>query len=109
MNENQRIRLRIGINLGDILVEGSDIYGDGVNVAARLEGLADPGGICISDTVRLAVGSKLPFEYEFMGEQSVKNIEEPISVYQVQLKTAPGVEADTSNQNNLEVPDHIMR
>ena len=66
-----RIRLRIGVNLGDIIVEGADIYGDGVNVAARLESLADPGGICISETVRSAVGNKLPYQYEFQGEQHV--------------------------------------
>jgi TolB-like protein/class 3 adenylate cyclase len=105
MEDNQRIRLRIGVNLGDILIEGSDIYGDGVNVAARLEGLADAGGICISDTVRLAIGNKLPLEYEFMGEQSVKNIKEPINVYQIQLKTDASVEADTQNQNDLEISD----
>ena len=91
LNEHQRIRLRIGINLGDILVEGSDIYGEGVNVAARLEGLADPGGICISDGVRLALGSKLNLEYEFKGEQSVKNIKEPISVYQIHLTSDASV------------------
>jgi adenylate cyclase len=105
MEDTQRIRLRIGVNLGDILVEGSDIYGDGVNVAARLEGLADPGGICISDAVRLAVGNKLPLEYVFMGEQAVKNIKEPLSVYQVQLGTDKSVEEDTPNQFDLELPD----
>ncbi len=83
---DQRIRLRIGINLGDIIVEGSDIYGDGVNVAARLEGLAEAGGICISDAVRTATGSNLPLEYEYMGAQSVKNIKEPIRAYQVRIQ-----------------------
>lgn len=74
---------RIGINLGEVIVDRNDIYGDGVNVAARLEGLADPGGICISESVRSSVGKKLPVDYEFMGEQSVKNIAEPIRAYRV--------------------------
>ena len=83
---NNRIRLRIGINLGDIIVEGADIYGDGVNVAARLEGLSDAGGICISDAVRTAIGNNLPLDFEFMGEQLVKNIKEPIRAYQVLIQ-----------------------
>jgi adenylate cyclase len=82
----QRIEFRIGINLGDVMVQGNDIYGDGVNVAARLEGLAEPGGVCISDSVRTAVGSKLPLEYEFLGEQQVKNIAEPIRAFRAQLQ-----------------------
>ncbi len=83
----QRIEFRIGINVGDVIVEGEDIYGDGVNVAARLEGLAEPGGICISDSVRTAVGSKLPLDYEFLGEQQVKNIAEPVRAYRARLQT----------------------
>ncbi len=79
--DERRIRLRIGVNLGDIIVEGSDIYGDGVNVAARLEGLAEPGGICISGKVYEEVGSKLPTAFEDLGEQEVKNIREPVRVY----------------------------
>jgi TolB-like protein len=79
--EDQRIRLRIGINLGDIIVEGSDIYGDGVNVAARLEGLAEPGGICISGKVYEEVRNKLPTAFEDLGEQEVKNIAETVRVY----------------------------
>ncbi len=77
----RRIRLRIGVNLGDIIVEGSDIYGDGVNVAARLEGLAEPGGICISGKVYEEVRNKLPTAFEDLGEQEVKNIAEPVRVY----------------------------
>jgi adenylate cyclase len=76
-----RLRLRIGVNLGDIIVEGSDIYGDGVNVAARLEGLAEPGGICISSKVYEEVRNKLPTAFEDQGEQEVKNIREPVRVY----------------------------
>ncbi len=79
--EERRIRLRIGVNLGDIIVEGSDIYGDGVNVAARLEGLAEPGGICVSGKVYEEVRNKLPAAFEDLGEQEVKNIREPVRVY----------------------------
>jgi len=79
--DERRIRLRIGVNLGDIIVEGSDIYGDGVNVAARLEGLAEPGGICISGKVYEEVRNKLPTAFEDLGEQKVKNIAEPVRVY----------------------------
>ena len=76
--DEQRIRFRIGVNLGDIIVEGDDIFGDGVNVAARLEALAEPGGICVSRTVRNQVRDKLPYSFEDMGEQSVKNIARPV-------------------------------
>jgi adenylate cyclase len=79
--DERRLRLRIGVNLGDIIVEGSDIYGDGVNVAARLEGLAEPGGICISGKVYEEVKNKLPAAFEDLGEQEVKNIREPVRVY----------------------------
>jgi adenylate cyclase len=79
--DEQRIRLRIGVNLGDIIVEGSDIYGDGVNIAARLEALADPGGICISGKVYEEVKNKLPTAFEDLGEQEVKNIREPVRVH----------------------------
>jgi adenylate cyclase len=78
---DRRIRLRIGVNLGDIIVEGSDIYGDGVNVAARLEGLAEPGGICISGKVYEEVRNKLSTVFEDLGEREVKNIREPVRVY----------------------------
>ncbi len=78
--DEQRIRLRIGVNLGDIIVEGSDIYGDGVNVAARLEALADPDGICVSGTVFDHVKGKVELDFEDLGEQRVKNIEQPVQV-----------------------------
>jgi adenylate cyclase len=80
LSDDRRIRLRIGINLGDILVERGDIFGDGVNVAARLEGLAEPGGICISRFVRNQIRDKLPYEFEDRGEQIVKNIARPVRV-----------------------------
>src|SRR5262249_7284822 len=79
--EERRIKFRIGINLGDVIVEEHDIFGDGVNVAARLEALAEPGGICVSRVVRDQVRDKLPFAFEDMGEQNVKNIARPVRVY----------------------------
>ncbi len=75
--DDRKVQFRIGVNLGDVIEDRGDIYGDGVNVAARLESLPEPGGICISESVRTAVGKKLPHDYEFMGEQEVKNIEPP--------------------------------
>src|SRR6202035_4199234 len=72
---DRRIDFRIGINVGDIIIEGDDIYGDGVNVAARLESLAEPGGICISSSVREQGLNKVPFIFSDLGEQTVKNIE----------------------------------
>jgi len=79
--DERRIRFRIGINLGDVIVESDDIFGDGVNVAARLEAVAEPGGICISRMVRDQIRGKLPYPFEDRGEQSVKNIEHPVRVY----------------------------
>jgi adenylate cyclase len=79
--EDRRIAFRVGINLGDVIVEDDDIFGDGVNVAARLEALAEPGGICISGVVRDQVRDKLDLTFEDMGEQSVKNIARPVHVY----------------------------
>ncbi len=79
--ESERLEFRIGINLGDVLVDGDDIHGDGVNVAARLEGLAQPGGICISGTVFDQVDGKLEIGFENLGEREVKNITKPVRVY----------------------------
>jgi adenylate cyclase len=79
--DERRIQFRIGINLGDVIAEDGDIFGDGVNVAARLEALAEPGGICISRTVRDHIRDKLPYRFEDLGEQSVKNIARPVRVY----------------------------
>jgi class 3 adenylate cyclase/TolB-like protein len=81
VGEEQWIKFRVGINLGDIIAEGDDIFGDGVNVAARLEALAEPGGICISRVVRDQIRDKLPYTFEDMGEQQVKNIARPVRVY----------------------------
>ncbi len=81
--EARRIRYRIGINIGDIVLEDGDIFGDGVNVAARLEGLAEPGGICVARNVYNQVETKLDLTFEPMGEHTVKNIAKPITVYRV--------------------------
>src|SRR5881397_2693486 len=83
--QERRIEFRIGVNLGDVIVEGEDIFGDGVNVAARLESIAKPGGIMISGSVRDHVGDRLDLAFEDMGEQNLKNIERPIRVYSVAL------------------------
>lgn len=80
---NRKMEFRIGINLGDIIVEDDRIYGDGVNIAARLEALSDPGGICISRTAYDQIEDKLPLGYEYLGEKTVKNIPKPIRAYKV--------------------------
>jgi adenylate cyclase len=93
--QERRIEFRIGVNLGDVIVEGEDIFGDGVNVAARLESIAKPGGITISGSVRDQVGNRLDLAFEDLGEQTLKNIERAIRVYSVCLSSpAPG---DTKN------------
>jgi adenylate cyclase len=84
----RRMEFRIGVNVGDVIVEGERIYGDGVNIAARLEGLADAGGICISGTAYDQVHMKLPLDYQARGEHAVKNIAQPIRVYGVRTRTA---------------------
>jgi adenylate cyclase len=86
---DRRIEFRMGINLGDIIKDGRDIYGDGVNIAARLEALAEPGGICVSRVVRDQVRDKLTFSFEDMGEQQVKNIARPLRVHRVVLGEGP--------------------
>jgi adenylate cyclase len=83
--EDKRIRYRVGVNLGDIVIDGDDILGDGVNVAARLEGLAKPGGICISDMVHQSVAGKIDLDFEDLGEQQVKNIKRPVRAYGFQF------------------------
>jgi adenylate cyclase len=87
--EGRRMEFRIGINLGDVVEEGDNILGDGVNVAARMESLAEGGGACISGTVYDQVKNKLAFGYEYVGEQTVKNIKEPVRVYRILME--PGV------------------
>ncbi|HEY5869816.1 MAG TPA: adenylate/guanylate cyclase domain-containing protein, partial [Candidatus Tectomicrobia bacterium] len=82
----RQMQFRIGINLGDVIAEGQQIYGDGVNIAARLESLAEAGGICISGTVYDQIATKLPLGHEFLGEQTVKNILRPVRVYRVRME-----------------------
>ncbi|MFC1840729.1 adenylate/guanylate cyclase domain-containing protein [Thermodesulfobacteriota bacterium] len=83
--EDRRMLLRIGVNLGDVIQEGDRIYGDGVNIAARLEGLAEPGGVCISGSAHEQIENKLALGYEYLGEHSVKNIAKPVKVYKVPM------------------------
>jgi adenylate cyclase len=92
--EDKGITFRIGVNLGDVIADGDDIYGDGVNIAARLEALAEPGGICISRTVRDHIGDRLPYIFDDIGEQSVKNISQPVHAYALSaaaVASLPGV------------------
>jgi len=84
--ENRRMQFRIGINLGDVIQEEERIYGDGVNIAARLEGVSEPGGICISKTTFDHIEGKLPYGYEFLGDQKVKNIAKPVGAYRVLME-----------------------
>jgi adenylate cyclase len=81
----QRMQFRIGINVGDVMVKDGDIFGDGVNIAARLEGLADAGGICISRGIHDQVMKKLPYDFEDLGEQKVKNIAQPVRAFKLML------------------------
>ncbi|HZD41023.1 MAG TPA: adenylate/guanylate cyclase domain-containing protein, partial [Terriglobales bacterium] len=90
MPASRSLLYRIGINIGDVIVEGDDIFGDGVNVASRLESLAEPGGICVSAAVRDQVGDRLEVTYEDLGDQHVKNIARPIRVFKVLLKAQSG-------------------
>src|ERR1700730_7311541 len=100
----RRMEFRIGVNLGDVMVEGDQIYGDGINVAARLESLADPGGICISGTVHEEIGNKLALSYDDLGAQRVKNIAEPVRVFRVLLE--PGVSAVFGRQKPRSIRKH---
>jgi adenylate cyclase len=84
--EDRRMQFRIGINLGDVIEEEGRLYGDGVNIAARLESLAEPGGICVSKTTFDLIETKLPFGYEYLGEQDVKNIAKPVPAYKVLME-----------------------
>jgi len=94
--DDRRIRFRIGVNLGDVIVEEHDIFGDGVNVAARLEALADPGGVLVSNTVYEHVRDRLPFPFEDLGEQQVKNIARPVRVYALRPEGVAPMSATSS-------------
>src|SRR6202022_3477669 len=99
----RRMEWRIGVHLGDVLVEGDDILGDGVNIAARLEGIAEPGGICISEDAFRQVRGKIEAEFADIGEQSLKNIARPLRVYRIGPSPAP--EQPTSLPTALPLPD----
>jgi class 3 adenylate cyclase len=96
----QQMQFRIGINLGDIIAEGDNLLGDGVNIAARLESLADAGGICLSQPVLDQIRKKLDLGYEYLGENTVKNITEPIHVYRV--LTQPTVAREIIDKTNVD-------
>jgi adenylate cyclase len=100
--ENRKMQFRIGINLGDVIEEGERIYGDGVNIAARLEALGDPGGICISGTAFDHVEAKLRMEFDYLGEQTVKNIKKPVRVYRVKMASKV---SDLGMGDGLPFPD----
>src|SRR5262245_23178328 len=100
---DQRIELRIGIHVGDILIEDDDIFGDGVNIAARLENIAQPGGICISDDAYRQVRGKLDVNFQDSGEQEFKNIARPVRVYQ--LRPDPSAKAIKAGSSGLALPD----
>jgi adenylate cyclase len=102
--KDRRMRFRIGVNLGDVMVEGDNLFGDGVNVAARLEGLAKAGGVCVSGTVFVHVLNKVGLEFEDLGEQEVKNIREPVRVYRV-ISDALAVQTVRSPSMVLPLPD----
>jgi adenylate cyclase len=104
LTEERRLRFRIGVNLGDVIADGGDIYGDGVNIAARLEGLAAPGGVCVSGTVRDHIGDRLPYAFEDMGEQSVKNIARPVRVYALRPEGVAGVPTTSMSPSTSSSP-----
>src|SRR5215475_8822006 len=83
LSEDRAIVLRVGLNLGDVVVEGEDLYGDGVNISARLEAMAEPGGICLSSAIHQQVERLLPFPFRDLGDQTLKNIARPVRVYSV--------------------------
>jgi adenylate cyclase len=110
---DRRMELRIGINLGDVIVEGDDIYGDGVNVAARLESIAEPGGIVVSGAVRDNVGNRLDLRFEDIGEQRLKNIDRPVRTYTVLLDTSSALttirsEAGSQKTWGVEKPSIVV-
>ena len=101
--DDRKMEFRIGINLGDVIVEGDRIYGDGVNIAARVEGLCEGGCLCISGSAFEQIENKLPLRYENLGEHSVKNISNPVNVYKANIETLPAVSA--AEEIALELPD----
>jgi class 3 adenylate cyclase len=117
--EGRRVEFRIGINVGDVIIDEGDIFGDGVNLAARLESIAQPGGICLSDDDYRQVRDKLDLNFQNFGEQELKNITRPVRVYRLRPPTTPPGGPDTSNQSSCAsrqavhrraaVPEHERR
>jgi adenylate cyclase len=107
--ENRRVQFRIGINLGDVIAEGDSIYGDGVNIAARMESLAQAGGICISGSAYEQIENKLLLRYDYLGEHEVKNIARPVRVYRAQIESEAAVrgpsEAASKEKMAFPLPD----
>src|SRR5690348_10904417 len=104
--ESECIRLRVGINLGDVMVDEGDMFGDGVNVAARIEALAAPGEVCVSASVREQIGEKLPIRFADLGEHAVKNITRPVRVYRVEKSGGPPIgRVDDTTKVPLPLPD----
>ncbi len=97
ITEDRRVEFRIGVNMGDVIVDRDELYGDGVNIAARLESLADPGGICISGTVYDQVKSKLALDFDSLGAKTLKNINDPVTVYKVRPSPDPGADPGNSD------------
>ena len=103
--QEKRIEFRVGVNLGDVMIEGRDLYGDGVNIAARLEALAEPSGICISRTVLNHARDKVPFDVEDAGEQTLKNIARPVHVYRIIITPSQRPATPKSEVPALALPD----
>jgi adenylate cyclase len=99
--ENKRMGFRIGINLGDVIEDGARIFGDGVNIAARVEGLSDAGGICLSGSVFDQIESKIPLNYDYLGEQIVKNIKKPVRVYRICIESEESIRVN----KDVKLPD----
>jgi len=106
--DDSKVKFRIGINLGEVIADRGEIYGDGVNVAARLESLAEPGGICISGTVYDAISTMLPLAYEFMGDQEVKNIAHPVRAYRARLKAGAMLPAPSARPKRRRRTRHFI-
>jgi adenylate cyclase len=105
--QEQRIQFRIGIHVGDIIIDDNDIFGDGVNIAARLEGIAEPGGVCISDDTHRQIRGKIDVTFDDMGEQNLKNIVEPMRAWQLRLagQAAPAIRPSLPPTPDLKLPD----
>jgi len=103
--DDRRMEFRIGVNLGDVIIEGDDIHGDGVNIAARLEALADAGGVCISDKVYEEIRNRIDLTFESLGDKKVKNIDRPVGVWQWRLRSTPALVDAVISGEALSLPD----